>query len=82
MNDSTEKEAPQVCIACREPIEKGATVCKVCKSDQANWRNELKYWAGVVGVLTLIASGIAFTTNVGFQAWQRIFGHGAIRYQY
>lgn len=65
----------QSCIACREPILSGATVCKTCKSDQAQWRNELKYWAGVVGVFTLVASGVAFTASVGFQAWQRLFGH-------
>lgn len=65
----------QKCVACRESILTGATVCKVCKSDQAQWRNELKYWAGVVGVFTLVASGVAFTASVGFQLWQRLFGH-------
>ena len=67
--------AMQSCVACREPILRGAAVCKICKSDQAKWRNELKYWAGVAGILTLVASGIAFTTSLGFQLWQRVFGH-------
>jgi hypothetical protein len=67
--------ATQSCVACREQILKDATVCKTCKSDQARWRNELRYWAGVAGILTLVASGIAFTASVGFQLWQRLFGH-------
>lgn len=63
------------CIACKEPILKGATLCKLCKSDQSNWRNELKFWAGVAGIFTLVASGLVFTANLGFQLWQRAFGH-------
>ncbi len=63
------------CIACRSPILEGATLCKECKSDQSRWRNELKYWAGVAGILTLVASGVAFTASLGFQLWQRLFGH-------
>jgi hypothetical protein len=62
------------CIACKDPIPNDATLCKVCKSDQSNWRNELKYWGGVAGVIALVASGIAFTTGLAYQAWQRLFG--------
>jgi hypothetical protein len=52
------------CIACQESILLNATLCTHCKSDQAAWRNELRYWAGVVGVFALIASGVAFTTSI------------------
>jgi hypothetical protein len=65
----------KACIACRQPILKDATLCTFCKSEQSQWRNELRYWAGVAGIFTLIASGLAFTTNFGFQIWQRMFGH-------
>jgi hypothetical protein len=66
--------ATKRCVACKEPIPDDATLCKVCKSDQSRWRNELKYWGGVAGVITLVASGIAFTTGLAYQAWQRLFG--------
>jgi predicted nucleic acid-binding Zn ribbon protein len=62
------------CIACGEPIFKDASLCKECSSNQKKWRNELKYWAAVAGVLTLVASGAAFTGSLGFQLWQRLFG--------
>ena len=75
MPDNAEEAGTQPCVACREQIVKGASVCKTCKSDQAKWRNELKYWAGVAGILTLVASGLAFTASLGFQLWQRLFGH-------
>jgi hypothetical protein len=68
-------ETLRKCIACKEPIPEGANLCKVCKSDQAEWRNELKFWAGVAGIFTLVASGLAFTANLGFELWQRAFGH-------
>jgi hypothetical protein len=69
--DVTQKK----CIACRQLILVDATLCVHCKSDQSPWRNELRYFAGVAGIFTLIASGLAFTTSLGFQIWQRIFGH-------
>lgn len=62
------------CVACAEPISPEASLCKHCKSDQARWRNELKFWAGVTGVITLIASGLVFTANLGFDLWQRATG--------
>jgi RNA polymerase subunit RPABC4/transcription elongation factor Spt4 len=66
--------ATKRCIACKEPIPEDATLCKVCKSDQSNWRNELKYWGGVAGIIALVASGIAFTTSLAYQTLQRVFG--------
>lgn len=63
------------CIACGEPIQPNATICKECSSDQSRWRIELKYWAGVAGIITLVASGIAFTANLGSQLLRRWLGH-------
>jgi hypothetical protein len=54
---------PPLCIACKQPIERGATLCQKCSSYQTKWRNEIKYWSGIAGLLTLIATGIAFAGN-------------------
>jgi predicted nucleic acid-binding Zn ribbon protein len=64
----------KACIVCGEPIPRSAKLCTHCKSNQAAWRNEVQYWAGVAGLFTVIATGLTFTTNIALQLWQRIFG--------
>jgi len=49
------------CIACGHQISKAAKVCNECGAHQEPWRNEVKYWAGVAGLITLIGSGLAFS---------------------
>jgi hypothetical protein len=51
-----------------------ASLCSDCKSYQRIWRNELKYWAGIVGIFALVGSGVAFSFDVGSRLWQRFFG--------
>lgn len=55
-------------------MARGATLCTTCESDQSIWRNELKYWSGIVGLITLVVSGATFSLNFGREAWQKIFG--------
>src|SRR5262245_24997156 len=67
--------ASVLCIACLKAIPLGARICTNCDSFQADWRNEVKYWAGVAGIITLIASGLVFTADLGSRLWRRIFGY-------
>ena len=64
-----------VCIACLKEIPRGAHVCTHCHNYQSDWRNEIRYWAGVAGIITLIASGLVFTADLGSKLWRRLFGH-------
>ncbi len=66
-------EVPK-CIGCDRQIGAAARICEKCGSYQHRWRNELKYWAGVGGLFTLIASGLLFTvtsTQKLYQLWFR-----------
>jgi hypothetical protein len=44
------------CVACKQEIRAGASVCSVCKSYQRPWKNHLMYAAGIATMLALIAS--------------------------
>jgi len=46
----------QECIACKQQIPKGASLCPVCKSYQRNWKNHLQYTAGVAALVVLMIS--------------------------
>ncbi len=49
------------CVACGENISANASVCSKCREFQSKWRNELKFWAGIAGLIVLISSGLAFS---------------------
>ncbi len=51
------------CIACRSPLEIDATICPVCKSQQAAWRNTATFFAGLVGLLALLASAATYVVT-------------------
>lgn len=51
------------CIKCKEKINDGASFCHICSHYQSSWRNSVRYLASVVGVVTLIGSGIAFVAT-------------------
>jgi hypothetical protein len=65
--------AVPLCIACKQPIEVGATLCPKCASYQRRWRNEIKYWSGIAGLVTLIATGLAFAGNNALLLYDRLF---------
>jgi hypothetical protein len=58
------KTEPKNCIACGSELNKGAAVCHACASSQRFWRNELRYWATVAGVFSVIAAMIGYSINV------------------
>ena len=62
------------CIACGVSIAAGANICPTCRSYQHWWRNEIQFWAGVVGLATLIASGLVFTGDLADKLRKRWFG--------
>jgi hypothetical protein len=49
------------CVACGSDLAAGAYVCSNCKEYQARWRSELKFWAGIAGLIVLVSSGLAFS---------------------
>jgi hypothetical protein len=44
------------CIACKQEIPAGASLCSVCKSYQRPWKNHLLYISGIAAMIVLIVS--------------------------
>jgi hypothetical protein len=51
------------CIACREQLAAGAAICSKCREYQSRWRNELKYWAAMAGIIALAGSAVIVATG-------------------
>lgn len=62
------------CRYCSVAMPSDARLCKECGSFQDAWRTELKYWSGVVGLVTLVVSGLAFSLEFGARLHERLFG--------
>lgn len=58
--NSPETDKTKRCIACGWKIPYQAILCNKCNSFQKNWINILRYIAGIVGALTLMAGIITF----------------------
>jgi hypothetical protein len=68
-----ESNGHRPCSFCGELIAAGAVLCPKCNSYQRPWRNELKYWSGVVGLVTLVVSGLTFSLDAGRAIYQDMF---------
>jgi hypothetical protein len=44
------------CVACKQEIPGGASLCSVCKSYQRPWKNHLLYISGIAAMIALIIS--------------------------
>jgi hypothetical protein len=44
------------CVACKQEIPAGASLCSVCKSYQRPWKNHLLYISGIAAMIALIVS--------------------------
>jgi len=44
------------CVACKQEIPAGASLCSVCKSYQRPWKNHLLYISGIAAMIALIIS--------------------------
>lgn len=53
------------CIACRNGLEAGASLCSHCGSFQSAWKNHLRYWATLVGLVAFIFTAVAYLFSVG-----------------
>ncbi len=52
------------CIACRNALEAGASLCSHCGSFQSAWKNHLRYWATLVGLLAFIFTAVAYLFSI------------------
>ena len=48
------------CVACKEKIAAGASICPTCKSYQWRWKNQLQYFSTIATLVVLILSGSAW----------------------
>jgi ribosomal protein L40E len=58
---SAEHAPPAICIACGAAVPSDVELCRHCGSYQSRWKNTLRYWATVAGLLTLAASLLIYT---------------------
>ena len=56
----TTSEAKKPCIACGANIPAKASICSVCKSYQASWKNIIQYFSGIAALIALAASLITW----------------------
>jgi len=54
------------CVACRQEIPLGSSLCPVCKSYQHVWKNHLQYFAGIATLVVLTISALFW---VGERVW-------------
>lgn len=52
------------CIACRNTLEAGASLCSHCGSFQKAWKNHLRYWATLVGLWAFIFTAVAYLFSI------------------
>lgn len=72
--DATALEAmPRRCEVCAKEIPAGASICSECGYFQKPWRNELKYWSGITGLVTVIATAIVFTWTASLELYAKLF---------
>jgi len=50
----------KTCIVCGEKISAQAKICNHCKSHQSAWKNQISYFASIIGILSVIAGAISF----------------------
>lgn len=63
MTDQPDAQKPNVsspvrCVACKQEIPAGASLCSVCKSYQRPWKNHLLYIGGIATMVALIVSAV------------------------
>jgi hypothetical protein len=61
----------RLCVACRTPLEAGATICPTCKSWQKQWKNTAFYYGSNVAALALLLSAATYVGNNLLQALSR-----------
>lgn len=62
-----------LCGWCRAKLENGALVCTECSHYVHNWRNHLKYWSGIIGLMAFFASAITVVVRFGDEAYSEVF---------
>jgi hypothetical protein len=53
------------CIACKQEIPIGASLCSICKSYQASWKNHLLYVSGIAAMIALAVSATVWLSGNG-----------------
>ena len=65
MTDHQPDQPMAQCRECGMEILAAARICGYCESYQAHWRNELRYFANIAGVFTVIGTAIFFSITLG-----------------
>ena len=68
-----------LCVACKNSIPTDASLCPVCKSHQANWKNQLQYFAGLAVLIVLIFSGSSWLYLEARKAIKAIWYYDEVR---
>lgn len=48
------------CVACKQDIPIGASICSICKSHQRPWKNSLQFISGMAAMIVLTVSAITW----------------------
>lgn len=50
------------CIACKLPLSEDASLCPECGSYQKSWKNWIRYWSRVWGIVVAVLALITYLT--------------------
>lgn len=57
------------CVACFSQIDHRAHVCPKCQSYQKCWKNNARYYASIVGLITFGLAAITYLADRAFEAY-------------
>jgi len=52
-----------VCIECKSIIPHGASICSICSSFQIRWKNQAKFIANIIGILSVAVALISYVIS-------------------
>lgn len=63
------ESSPIACVACFSQIARRAYVCPKCQSYQKCWKNNARYYASIVGLITFGLAAITYLADRAFKAY-------------
>lgn len=52
-----------LCVECKSTIPQGASVCSICSNYQVRWKNQARFIANIIGVLSVAAALISYVVS-------------------
>lgn len=61
------------CSWCQAEISDKALICTECSHYVHDWKNQLKYWSSIIGLVAFFASALTVVVRFGDEAYSELF---------